>query len=203
MRKACLMLLVACVAVSGVVIAGADHTDPVVTKKSRRMPEYPPAALAAGYEGTVTVAALVNADGSIGAAEVIDQSRPGLGFDAAALEAINQWKFQPATVDGMAVDSVGAFVFRFESQGRIAPTSRIGSDFMMSTVLPQIGIAGIKTGGVDRTPEFTLAAGGLQKLLIPNRPNVGPGGMYDRTKILPVPERTLIPASAKAGYAGR
>lgn len=206
MRKFCLILLVACVALTGVVVADSDHTDPVVTKKTRRMPSYPPAALAAGYQGTVTVAALVNADGSLGAAQVIDETRPGLGFDDAVIDAMRGWKFHPATVDGEAVDSVGAFVFRFESQGRISPTSRVGSDFLLSQTFPQIGIGtgAAKIGGVDRTAEFENTVLSLQKQFVtPSKPNVGPGQMYDRTKVLPKQVRTVRRTPrGKAGYAG-
>jgi len=201
-----LFILIACVALSGVAVADSDHTDPVVTKKTRRMPDYPPAALAAGFEGTVTVAALVNADGTMGAATVIDQTRPGLGFDDAALDAIEGWKFHPATVDGQPIDSVGAFVFRFESRGRISPTSRVGSDFLLSQTFtaPGVGGFGNKIGGVDRTGEFIRAAQSLQdEFQTPSRPKVQPGGMYDRTKVLPKQVRRVTHTTAKQGLSGR
>jgi bla regulator protein blaR1 len=65
-------------------------------------PVYPPASLAAGNEGTVTVSMLVQPDGSVGDAKVIKSS----GFvplDEAARDGIKLCKFHPAIRGGKTV----------------------------------------------------------------------------------------------------
>lgn len=45
---------------------------------------------------------------------VAECTRPGFGFEVAAVAALSDWEFEPATWDGVAVDSytivVGDFV---------------------------------------------------------------------------------------------
>ncbi len=195
MRKSRWVLLVALVALAGVTLADdGGYTEPRVTAESRTMPEYPPAALAAGYSGTVSVAAMVNSDGSVGAVEVLESTRPGLGFESAALAAIKNWQFRPAEIDGKTVDSVGAFIFRFESVGRISPASRVGSEFAMSLAIP----GGIGGAGGKGQPEFMGNAGfnptlvRLQDMFTkPRLPPVGLGGMYNRDHLLPPQQRVV------------
>ena len=56
-------------------------------------PEYPPDARASGVQGTVTIQALVHADGTVGET-LVAQSVPGL--DLAAAACVLQWRFKPA-----------------------------------------------------------------------------------------------------------
>ena len=68
----------------------------------RQVPaEYPEGARATGREGRVVLAVTVEADGSVGAVELMASS--GDELDAAAIAAIRQWSFAPATRDGVAV----------------------------------------------------------------------------------------------------
>ena len=198
MRKVGLVLLaVLCAAAVGAVADDAvvGSTDPIVKDGTRVMPEYPPAALAAGLQGVVSVAAVVNADGSLGAVEVIDNSAPGLGFDKAALSAIRQWKFDPARLDGAAVDSVGAFVFRFESSGRFNPDTYVGARFLGSKVV------GDPIGKTDGSLGHNDGGGYSPAAMVKDRfftPRKGParyGALYDRTTLLP-------PQHRAAGHAG-
>lgn len=62
---------------------------------------YPPAALAARLEAHVDLGVTVEVDGSVGAVEVLLSG--GAEFDAAAVEAMRQWRFSPATRDGQPV----------------------------------------------------------------------------------------------------
>lgn len=59
-------------------------------------PVYPPRALAAGLHGAVTVAFALDAAGRPRALAVVSASPAGV-FDAAALHALAQWRFRPAT----------------------------------------------------------------------------------------------------------
>lgn len=66
-------------------------------------PIYPQLSLRLGEEGTVLLKVLITADGKTGTVEIMKSS----GFerlDASAIEAVNQWRFNPATVDGKHID---------------------------------------------------------------------------------------------------
>jgi len=67
-------------------------------------PEYPQNALAKRTQGTVTVAFTIKPDGSTTDVHVVD-SQPSGVFDHAATEAVRQWRFNPATTDGIPVSS--------------------------------------------------------------------------------------------------
>lgn len=74
-------------------------TEPVVNFKSCRKPEYPPQALAAKAEGTVTVAFLVKADGTVREA-VVRKTSGNESLDETARAALAKCRFQPGTVNG-------------------------------------------------------------------------------------------------------
>lgn len=78
--------------------ARARATEPV--KITEVLPEYPEIARSAGVEGTVTIAATVDAKGTIEKARVV-RSVPLL--DAAALDAVKQWTYKPSMLNGKAV----------------------------------------------------------------------------------------------------
>jgi protein TonB len=142
MRKAG-FALVGVLVFTGVAVAGdADFVEPFVISDSRVSPEYPPAALAAGFEGTVAVAAVVNSDGSVGAVEVVESSNPKLGFNEAAIDAMTQWRFSPARSNGEAVDSVYAYVFYFYTPRGPGSGSFVGGDFVTSEFVGGVGDVG-------------------------------------------------------------
>ena len=66
---------------------------------------YPEAALAAGTAGTVRIRIRIDHGGALREASVIGSEPAGL-FDKAALDAVQQLKFKPATRRGVAVGSV-------------------------------------------------------------------------------------------------
>jgi len=63
-------------------------------------PRYPPEAVLAGRSGIVWIQALVGSDGRVHDA-VVRRSLPV--FDDAALDAVWQWKFRPATSEGWPI----------------------------------------------------------------------------------------------------
>jgi TonB family protein len=67
------------------------------------VPVYPRIARAAGVEGTVTIAAAVDAKGNVTGTSVL-RSVPLL--NQAALDAVKEWQFQPQRVGGKAVPSM-------------------------------------------------------------------------------------------------
>jgi periplasmic protein TonB len=66
-------------------------------------PEYPALARAARREGTVILEAVLDTDGSVSEARIL-RSVPLL--DAAALEAVQQWRFTPTLLNGEPVPVV-------------------------------------------------------------------------------------------------
>jgi len=67
-------------------------------------PEYPASALAKRTQGSVTVAFTIQSDGSTTDVRIVDSQPPGV-FDHVAIEAVKQWRFNPATADGVPVAS--------------------------------------------------------------------------------------------------
>jgi TonB family protein len=59
-------------------------------------PIYPFAARSLRVEGRVTLSLAVLPDGTVSGATVEECTRKGLGFEAAALEAVKLWRYEPA-----------------------------------------------------------------------------------------------------------
>jgi periplasmic protein TonB len=64
-------------------------------------PEYSEEARKAKYQGTVVLWMVVSADGR--AQQIRVQRALGMGLDEKAIEAVRQWKFEPARLNGQAV----------------------------------------------------------------------------------------------------
>jgi protein TonB len=72
----------------------------------RIAPQYPRDAARAGITGWVRLEVLVNADGTVRSAKVIEAQPKGL-FDASAVAAVLRWQFKPKVVDGTPVAQRG------------------------------------------------------------------------------------------------
>jgi protein TonB len=70
-------------------------------------PQYPRDAARSGITGWVQLEVLVNADGSVRSARVLEAQPKGL-FEAAAVQAVLRWKFKPKVVNGQPVEQKGA-----------------------------------------------------------------------------------------------
>jgi TonB family protein len=77
----------------------ATSIGPVLIKKIE--PEFTAEARAAKFQGTVTVSAIIGADGVPGDIRLVHSL--GMGLDEKAIEAVKQWRFRPATKDGKPV----------------------------------------------------------------------------------------------------
>lgn len=78
-------------------------------------PVYPPAALQAGVQGRVEVAFTVSESGTVRDASVVEAAPQGV-FDAAAVQAIERWRFRPRAVNGAPVAVRTTATLRFEVQ---------------------------------------------------------------------------------------
>lgn len=76
-------------------------------------PDYPARARQSGATGAVTVSFIVDIDGSVQDARVVEAAPPGI-FEEAALEAVQRWSFEPGQNDGSPVAVRVRQTLRFE-----------------------------------------------------------------------------------------
>jgi protein TonB len=77
------------------------------------VPTYPPLARAAQVEGLVIIEAVIDASGGVTSARVL---RGHTLLDQAALDAVQRWKFKPATLNGEAIPVVMTVTVQFKLQ---------------------------------------------------------------------------------------
>jgi periplasmic protein TonB len=75
-------------------------------------PQYPRDAARGGVTGWVQLEVLVNADGSVRSAKVLDAKPKGI-FEASAVQAVMRWKFKPKIKDGKPIEQKGAQKIEF------------------------------------------------------------------------------------------
>ncbi len=95
---------------------GSAEPAPVLRKLrvvEMRPPSYPPSARRLGIEGIVRVRVLVGTDGKVIQALVVKTSGHE-ALDAAALEAVVDWRFEPAQLDGEPVRSWASVPIAFK-----------------------------------------------------------------------------------------
>jgi len=90
---------------SGPLLAGVgDVTNPVLIPETKVQPDYPELARVARLEGSVILQAIIHEDGSVGNLEILRCNRPNMGFEDAAVDAVRQWRYEPATQNGRPVE---------------------------------------------------------------------------------------------------
>jgi len=73
---------------------------------SNPVPAYPPRALRAGVEGSVTARLQIDANGRVSDAQIVDRSGVrDRELDRAVLSTVGDWRFEPAVHNGRAVAS--------------------------------------------------------------------------------------------------
>jgi protein TonB len=91
---------------------GSGMFDGDIIPLQRIPPQYPRDAARNGITGWVQLEVVVNPDGSVRTAKVIDAKPKGL-FEAAAVQAVLRWKFKPKVVNGQPVEQKGAQKIEF------------------------------------------------------------------------------------------
>jgi protein TonB len=90
---------------SGPLLAGVgDVSNPVLIESTKVTPEYPELARQARLTGSVILQAVITRDGTVQDVKVLRVDKPNLGFEAAAVAAVQQWRYKPATQNGRPVD---------------------------------------------------------------------------------------------------
>lgn len=87
---------------TGNAVMTADLVDIPPKPITRGSFKYPPTAKRNGIKGYVVLSVLVETDGSINQVQVLESSPSGI-FDAAALQGIRAWHFEPAKYKGDTV----------------------------------------------------------------------------------------------------
>jgi len=77
-------------------------TDPV--SKKTVAPMFPADAAEAGVGGSVTAEVLVGTDGRVSDVRILESTTGDMGFEQAAIEALEQWRFRPAREGKRKVD---------------------------------------------------------------------------------------------------
>lgn len=79
-------------------------------------PFYPELARKAGVEGVVILDILIGTDGRITRADVLNSPGKQFGFDDAALNAVKDWKCDPAMINGRKVETTGVVTVKFRME---------------------------------------------------------------------------------------
>lgn len=94
----------------GVVLPIADPPKPIFRKAERDpryarnfQPDYPVGLLQKEIEGSAKIKVLIGTDGRVRQAILVSASHPDFG-KAAEKQALREWRFKPATRDGVAVE---------------------------------------------------------------------------------------------------
>lgn len=95
--------------------AGGGVVGPQLIESSGVQPVYPEEALRAGVEGLVVLEATVDEQGRVGR-DIKVVRRLGQGCDEAAVAAVRQWRFRPATRDGRPIKVRRIFPILFQLQ---------------------------------------------------------------------------------------
>jgi protein TonB len=82
---------------------GETDTDPQPIRSSLREPVYPARAREAGITGVTVLRFLVDERGTVRKVDVVSEDPPNFGFAAAARDAVMQYRFKAATLQGMPV----------------------------------------------------------------------------------------------------
>jgi protein TonB len=91
---------------------GSGMFDGDIIPLQRIPPQYPRDAARNGITGWVQLEVLVNPDGTVRSARVLESKPKGL-FEAAAMQAVLRWKFKPKVVNGQPVEQKGAQKIEF------------------------------------------------------------------------------------------
>jgi len=100
------------------VVEPQDVQPPQIILGTQKAPIFPPAALAARFSGEVTVRVTVGVDGTVGDAEALEWNHPNVGFEKAAVDAVEEWRFEPAMKGSEPVEYTTSFRLNFYSATR-------------------------------------------------------------------------------------
>ena len=76
-------------------------------------PRYPDRARRSKKNARVELSVVIQVDGKVGKAEVVSCTQAGEGFEDAAVDAVKQWKYEPAKLGGVPIAVIMTTVVSF------------------------------------------------------------------------------------------
>lgn len=95
------------------VVYEAGEVDEQAQVLKEVQPQFPERAKKLGISGYVKIYIVVDVNGDVAQAAVMNLDPPGYGFETEALKAVRQWKFSPAYLGGFPVAQKATKEFRF------------------------------------------------------------------------------------------
>lgn len=156
------------------------QAQPVMTKAPELLQPveaaYPPEALAEGLTASVRLIITIAADGSV--AEVAPTEPAGHGFDEAAIEAVRQFRFSPAEVDGVPAPVQVEYIYHFTldappeepsspEQAPVAKTATLQGQLISRGSRSRVAGATVRCGDDPEAPEAVSDADGRFRLEVP------------------------------------
>ncbi|MEE9229329.1 MAG: energy transducer TonB [Acidobacteriota bacterium] len=98
----------------GPLMAGIGNvSNPVLIASSRVDPTYPDLARQAKVQGRVILQAVIFKDGTVGDIQILQTPGEKLGFAQSSIDAVSQWRYEPALQNGRPVDVIFTLVVDF------------------------------------------------------------------------------------------
>lgn len=99
-------------------LAGVDEvSSPTLIPRSKVEPIYPMPARNEWAEGNVILQAIIDIGGNVTDVEILRCNNPGMGFEEAAVEAVRQWRYEPAMHKGQPVAVYFTLFVEFKLHG--------------------------------------------------------------------------------------
>lgn len=166
-------------------------------------PVYPDALIESGKDGVAKLTFVVNKKGLVEDPTVTETSEPEFG--EAAMAAIREWRFRPATVDGKPVSKKVSIPFQFTASTENKLNAHVGRK-VYSTIDAKL----VRTRDLDERPVVVerarapyppaLAGSGLDERVAVNV-TIGPDGKVYNPEVLDM-DRPVFLIPALVGAAG-
>jgi TonB family protein len=91
--------------------------NPVIISDSKVQPAYPETARKSKVNGTVILQCVINEDGTVGEISIKKEDPAQFEFGDAAIEAVRQWRYEPALKDGKPVAVYMTILVEFKLDG--------------------------------------------------------------------------------------
>lgn len=165
-------------------------------------PKYPRAMSRFGLRGSVTVDFVIDTTGAVQNPTIVRTDNPA--FDELAIEAILQWKFQPATSEGKPIKTKARQEIHFEpDRGQVKDAFTIEGSTDQSKLPPELRY---DTGAKIRHVQLPVYPTGLRRQGITGRAQVtmliDPQGRVEQVKVIKAdhPEFGLALVAASEGF---
>jgi len=88
---------------------------PYLVPISTTAPVYPKEALSLCVEGDLKAIFIVQKEGTVSSIKIIESNLPSI-FDSAVINALENWRFTPSTINGKGVDQQAEQTFSFREE---------------------------------------------------------------------------------------